>query len=456
VKKIWGGRFNKETSPLVEEFSASIHFDKRLYRYDITGSIAHVKMLTKGGIISKDEAQRITKGLEEIGQEIEQERFSFSPKDEDIHMAIERRLEEKIGQIAQKLHTARSRNDQIALDMRLYLTEEIKIIISDLKNLQKTILLLAKAHLDVILPGYTHLQPAQPVLLAHHLLAYIEMWKRDIDRFKDCYKRIDVMPLGSAALAGTSFPIDRDYVADLLGFSQVSANSMDAVSDRDFILEFLSNCAILIMHLSRMAEELVLWSSQEFDFIEIDEAFCTGSSIMPQKKNPDVAELIRGKTGRIYGSLISILVVMKGLPLTYNRDMQEDKEPLFDSVNTVKAALEILTNLWQNINIKRENMLKATEKGFLLATDLADYLTTKGLPFREAHKIVGKIVNYCQKTKKVLEDLSLGEIKKFSPLIDDDVKEVLVLDKAVNSRKSYGGTALDEVKRQIEIIEKDL
>lgn len=456
MSKLWGGRFHKETSRLVEAFTASIYFDKRLYKQDIAGSIAHVKMLARQGIILPEEAEEIIKGLKEIKTEIETGQFKFDPSDEDIHMAIERALHEKIGRVAAKLHTARSRNDQICLDMRLYLKEEIEEIDVSILNLIKNLLEVAQRHLEVILPGYTHLQRAQPVLLSHHLLAYIEMLKRDRSRFQDCYKRVDVMPLGSAALAGTTFPIDRHYVAELLGFSQVSANSMDTVSDRDFILEFLSAAAILVVHLSRMAEELVLWSSQEFNFIEIDDAFCTGSSIMPQKKNPDVAELIRGKSGRIFGNLIALLTVMKGLPLTYNRDMQEDKEPLFDTIDTIKPALKLLAELWQNIKIKEKNMLKATQRGFLLATDLADYLVTKGLPFREAHRVVGEMVKYCQERGKELETLTLEEMKAFCHLIDEDVKEALNIKKAIERRRSWGGTALTEVKRQIEHLKAEL
>jgi len=454
--KLWGGRFSKETAKEVEEFTSSLSFDKRLYKQDIFGSIAHVKMLSKQGIISEKDAKAIIKALEEIKKEIEKGNFKFLPSDEDIHTAIERVLREKLGNIAAKLHTTRSRNDQIVLDMRLFLKEEIKEIIKLIQNLQKVLLNLAKKNIDIILPGYTHLQRAQPVLLSHHLLAYVEMFKRDIERFKDCYRRVDVMPLGSAALAGTSFPIDRNYVAELLGFSQVSQNSMDAVSDRDFILEFLSNSTILAMHLSRMAEELIIWNTQEFNFIEIDDAFCTGSSIMPQKKNPDVLELIRGKTGRVYGNLIAVLTMMKGLPLTYNRDMQEDKEPLFDTIDTIKPSLKLLAILWENIKFKKENMIKATEKGFLLATDLADYLVTKGLPFREAHNLVGEIVKYCQEKGKELYELSIKEIKKFSDLFEDDIKEVLNIENAIKRKKSFGGTAPDEVKRQIELIEREI
>jgi argininosuccinate lyase len=456
MAKLWGGRFSKETAKLVEEFTASIYFDKRLYKQDIAGSIAHVRMLARQGIIRSEEAERIIQGLEEIKEEIEKDEFVFTAADEDIHMAIERRLHEKIGKVAAKLHTARSRNDQIVLDMRLYLKEEIQAIMQAIKELMQSLLAVAEKHIETILPGYTHLQRAQPVSLAHHLLAYVQMLKRDRERFADCYKRVDIMPLGSAALAGTTFPIDRHYVAEILGFSKVSENSMDTVSDRDFILEFLSVSAILAVHLSRMAEELILWSSQEFDFIEIDDAFCTGSSIMPQKKNPDVAELIRGKTGRVLGNLIALLTVIKALPLTYNRDLQEDKEPLFDTIDTIKPSLSILAQLWQNVKIKSQNMLRATQKGFLLATDLADYLVTKGLPFRQAHRVVGEMVRYCQEKGKELEQLSLIEMQHFSPLIEEDVKKVLDVKAAVAKRCCFGGTAFKEVRRQLEKIKKEL
>ncbi len=456
MAKLWGGRFSKETAKLVEEFTASIHFDKRLYKQDIAGSIAHVRMLAKQGIIKSEEAERIIQGLKEIKEEIEKGEFVFTAADEDIHMAIERRLHEKIGKVAAKLHTARSRNDQIVLDMRLYLKEEIRAIMQAIKELMQSLLAVAEEHIETILPGYTHLQRAQPVSLAHHLLAYVQMLKRDRERFADCYKRVDVMPLGSAALAGTTFPIDRHYVAKILGFSKVSENSMDTVSDRDFILEFLSVSAILAVHLSRMAEELILWSSQEFDFIEIDDAFCTGSSIMPQKKNPDVAELIRGKTGRVLGNLIALLIVLKGLPLSYNRDLQEDKEPLFDTIDTIKPSLTILAQLWQNIKIKGQNMLRATQKGYLLATDLADYLVTKGLPFRQAHRVVGEMVRYCQEKGKELEQLSLNEMQSFSPLMEEDAKKILDVKAAVARRNSFGGTSFEEVKRQIAKIKAEL
>ncbi len=455
-KKPWGGRFKKGTHKLVEKFSASIGFDKRLYREDIEGSIAHAKMLGKVGIISKHESQKIVKGLEEIREEIERGRFSFKEELEDIHLNIEKRLIEKIGDVGGKLHTARSRNDQIALDERLYLKREIGDILSLIKELAEVLLYLAQENIEVIMPAYTHLQRAQPILLSHYLIAYIEMLRRDRDRYIDCLKRINVMPLGAGAVAGTSFPIDRQYVADLLGFSTVTRNSIDTVSDRDFIIEFISASAILIMHLSRLSEELVIWSSGEFDFIDLGDEFTTGSSIMPQKRNPDVAELIRGKTGRIYGNLIAILTIMKGLPLSYNRDMQEDKGPMFDTVDTIKSSLEVLAAMMRNIKFKSENMKKALQIGFITATDLADYLARKGEPFREAHEITGRIVRYCEEKRRELSQLSLAELRMFSSLFEEDVFGCITLEGAISSRKSYGGTArenvlenLDEIKREI-------
>lgn len=454
MKKPWAGRFSKETSRLVESFTASIDLDKRLYAYDIEGSIAHVNMLAKQRIIKKEEAKKIIHGLKEIRTEIESGNLVFDVSDEDIHMAIERALEKKIGKLALKIHTARSRNDQIALDERLYLRDEIKNIIELIQGLRGNLTKLANGYIDVIMPGYTHLQHAQPILFSHYLMAYTEMFKRDMERLRDCYKRVDVLPLGSCALAGTGFPIDRHYVARFLGFKEVSENSIDAVSDRDFILEFLAIVAILAMHLSRLAEDFILWSSQEFNFIEIDDAFCTGSSIMPQKKNPDVLELIRGRVGEIYGSLFNLLTVMKGIPLSYNRDMQEDKKPLFSTIDTLKPILDILTVLLQNIKINKEQMKKAVEKGFLLATDLADYLVLKGMPFREAHEVVGKIVKYCEKRGKTLEELSLEEMRGLCNLIGSDVKDVLNIDKAVARRTSFGGTAPKETLRLIRKFKK--
>ncbi len=454
MKKPWAGRFSKDTSHLVESFTASINLDKRLYAYDIEGSIAHVNMLAKQKIIKKGEAKKIIQGLKEIKGEIDSGKLVFDISDEDIHMAIERALEKKIGKTALKIHTARSRNDQIALDERLYLRDEIKDIIKLIQDLRGNLAKLAKVYIDVIMPGYTHLQHAQPILFSHYLMAYTEMFKRDMERLKDCYKRVGILPLGSCALAGTSLPIDRHYVARLLGFKEVSENSIDAVSDRDFILEFLSTASILAMHLSRLAEDFILWSSQEFNFIEINDAFCTGSSIMPQKRNPDVLELMRGRVGDVYGNLFNLLTVMKGIPLSYNRDMQEDKKPLFSTIDTLKPILNILAVLLQNIKINKEKMRKAAEKGFLLATDLADYLVLKGVPFREAHGIVGEIVKYCEKKGKTLEELSLEEMRGLCDLIGSDVKNVLNVNKAIVRRTSFAGTAPKEVMRLIEKVEK--
>jgi argininosuccinate lyase len=430
-------------------FTASISFDTRLAAYDITGSIAHCKMLVKCKIISLSEGEKILKGLREIKQEIIKGKFTFLSRDEDIHMAIEKRLIEKIGETGGRLHTARSRNDQISLDMRMYLRDEIGKISPLIKNLQDSIVKLSERNIEVIMPGFTHLQHAQPVLFSHHLMAYFFMLKRDRERLEDCLKRVNVLPLGAGALAGTSFSIDREFIARQLGFSSVSENSIDTVSDRDFVIEFLSTGAILVMHLSRLAEELVIWSSPEFSFIQMEEDFCTGSSIMPQKKNPDVAELIRGKTGRIYGNLQSILTVMKGLPLSYNRDMQEDKERLFDTVDTLKNVLEVLSPLISSLKLNRERMLSAAKEGYLNATDAADYLVRKGVPFRKAHQILKEIVVYSMNRGKRLEELSLKELKAFSPLFSEDFFAVINIRKCVESRKSPGGTAPEGVRKQI-------
>jgi argininosuccinate lyase len=449
MKKPWAGRFKEQTSKIVEHFTESISFDNRLWRYDIEGSIAHAKMLGKQGIISKDDFEKIIKGLEEIDREIESGKFRFTKDLEDVHMNIETSLIKKIGDAGGKLHTARSRNDQIALDLRLYLRVEVKEIISLIKKLQKTFMNIATLHLDSLMPGYTHLQRAQPVLLSHHLLAYVEMLQRDKERLTDILKRIDILPLGSCALAGSTLPIDRAYVAKLLGFKGISGNSIDAVSDRDFIIEFLSSAAILIMHLSRLAEELILWSTEEFRFIELPDAFTTGSSIMPQKRNPDVAELIRGKTGRVYGNLISLLTTMKGLPLSYNRDLQEDKLPLFDTVDTVKACLTVLIEMLPRIKFNLKRMHETAGEGFSTATDIAEYLVTKGVPFRKAHEITGKIVLYCIEKKKKLEELTLKEFHIFSDLITDDIYSCLKAEESVRHKKSRGSTSPDEIKRQI-------
>ena len=452
--KLWSGRFKETTNKLVEEFTASIPFDWKLYKYDIAGSIAHARMLAKKGITKKAEAGKIVKGLKTIEKEIDSGKFRFSIEDEDIHMAVERRLISLIGDTGKKLHTARSRNDQVSLDIRLYLRDEIKGIISLIKKFQGALILLAKKNINLIMPGYTHLQQAQPILFSHHLLAYYEMFKRDKERLEDCYKRTDVMPLGSGALAGTTFPIDRGYVARQLGFDNVTNNSLDAVSDRDFVIEFLAASSIMMMHFSRMSEELIIWSTSEFGFIELPDAFCTGSSMMPQKKNPDVAELVRGKTGRIYGNLLSLLVLMKGLPLSYNRDMQEDKEPLFDTVDTLKAALMIYTEMIKGIKISRNRIQSAMADGLILATDVADYLVKKAVPFRTAHEIVGRIVRYCLDKGRPLNKLALSEWKGFSNKFNGDILEAVTIEKAVEKRDHIGGTSKKQVLKRIREIEE--
>jgi len=435
----------EDTNKAVQQYVASIAFDQRLYRQDIEGSIAHTKMLAKQGIIAESDAETIIKGLDSIRVEIEQGKFQFKIELEDIHMNIEARLFEKIGDVAGKLHTARSRNDQIALDMRLFVKEEASKTIDELKKLQRSLVELAEANKDVIMPGYTHLQQAQPVLLAHHLLAYFEMFQRDKERFYDCLNRTDVLPLGSGALGGVSYPVDREFVARELGFSKVSTNSLDAVSDRDFVIEFEAAAALTMMHLSRLAEEIVLWSSIEFGFIEIDEAFTTGSSIMPQKKNPDVAELARGKTGRVYGNLMAILTIMKALPLAYNRDMQEDKEGLFDTVDTLHSSLKIFAKMMKAIKVDVNRVREAIKRDYLLATDLADYLVKKGLPFREAHSVVAKLSEYAVNNHKSFHELSLSEYHNFSPLFDEDVYNI-TLESSVAARNIVGGTSSQQVE----------
>jgi len=446
MEKLWGGRFRKKINQTMKSFISSISFDKKLVRYDISGSIAHAKMLGKCRIIKEEESNLIIRGLEAILKKIEDGTLVVDDQSEDIHTWVENTLKEKIGGVAGKLHTARSRNDQVVLAERMYLKEEIRGIEKNIVDLQVVLLADARDYLGLIMPGYTHLQHAQPLLFSHHLLAYFFMFNRDRDRLTDLFKRVNVLPLGSAALAGTSYPIDREYVAKELHFRNISQNSLDAVSDRDFIIEFLSVAATVIMHLSRLSEELILWSSREFDFIELDDSFCTGSSIMPQKKNPDAAELIRGKSGRIYGHLINLLTMMKALPLAYNHDMQEDKEPLFDSVEVLKNSLVIMAGMLRTLQVKPESMRKNLEGDFSNATELADYLVRKGLSFREAHQVVGKIVLYCIDQKKYLEHLDLKELKKFQNLFEEDILALLSLEAVVNSKKSYGGTSLDRVK----------
>ena len=455
-EKPWDGRFQEGTDKAVEVFTSSIAVDRRLYKHDILGSIAHCRMLAKQGIIRSDEADSMILGLEKIRDDIEHGRFEYSDSLEDIHMHIESALTRDLGEAAKRLHTARSRNDQVALDIRMYLKDVSRDIIRTLGELQTILVTLAEQHDDVVMAGYTHLQRAQPVLLSHHLMAYYEMFKRDRERFEDGLKRIDVMPLGSAALAGTTYPIDRHYTAELLGFSKVSENSMDSVADRDFAVEFLASASICMMHFSRFSEELILWSSSEFGFIVISDAFTTGSSIMPQKKNPDIPELVRGKTGRVFGNLMALLTLMKSLPMTYNRDMQEDKPPLFDTVDTLTACLDIYCRMLPNITFKTRRLAETTETGFINATDLADYLAARGLPFRDAHGVVGKTVAYALEAKKELQDLTLTELKTFSPLIGDDVFSFLETRNIIDRRTSAGGTASDNVRAAVSAAKKAL
>jgi len=449
AEKLSDGRFSEKTAKVVEAFTASIDVDSRLYPYDIEGSVAHCRMLARTGIIAQNEADVLIRGLNEIRGLLDRGEFEFDQRLEDIHMHIETRLFQLVGNAAKKLHTARSRNDQVALDVRMYLREETRGMIHDLAALRKVFVGLAESGLDVAMPGYTHLQRAQPVLLGHHWMAYYEMFSRDGQRFQDALKRIDVMPLGSAALAGTTYPIDRHYVAELLGFAKVSANSIDSVSDRDFIIEFLAASSLCMMHLSRLSEELILWSSSEFSFIELPDAFTTGSSIMPQKKNPDVPELVRGKTGRVFGDLVALLTLMKSLPLAYNRDMQEDKATLFSTVDTLKACIEVTAQMLPRIRVNADVMRRAAGRGFLEATDLADYLVTRGMAFREAHSCVGKAVAFALSRKKELSELSLNDLKGFSELIAEDVFEFLKVERMIDRRKSAGGTAAQNVRKAI-------
>lgn len=449
------GRFEKEAAEMVKQYTASLPFDWRLYQFDIAGSIAHVQMLAKQGIISGVESKAIARGLKAIEKEIETGKFVFNPELEDIHMSIESRLTEIIGQAGAKLHTARSRNDQVALDLRLYVKSAIWDALEGLIHLQQVLVQTAEANQNVVLPGYTHLQRAQPVLLAHHFLAYFEMFKRDIERLVDCAKRVDVMPLGSGALAGVTYEIDRKFVARKLGFSRISSNSLDAVSDRDFVIEFESASSLCMMHLSRLAEEMVLWSSAEFGFVELDDSYTTGSSIMPQKKNPDVAELVRGKVGRVYGNLIGLLTTMKGLPLSYNRDLQEDKEGLFDTVDTLVSSLTVISGMIDTIRINAPDMALALDKGYLLATDIADYLVKKGETFRSAHSIVGKLVSWAIKKNKSFSEISLRDYQRFSSLFEDDVY-LITVDKSLAARNNPGGTAPEQVKTALKAARKTL
>jgi argininosuccinate lyase len=447
--KLWGGRFTQPTDRFVEEFTASIEFDKRLYHQDIRGSVAHARMLGRQGIIPQEDVEKIVNGLLDILQQIEAGQFDFSIGLEDIHMNIEARLSQKIGEAGKRLHTGRSRNDQVALDIRLYLRDEIVEVVAYLDMLVDSLLNQAEANLDVVMPGFTHLQSAQPILFSHHLLAYVEMFKRDKARMEDCFKRVNVLPLGAGALAGTTFPIDREYVAEQLDFPAVTRNSLDSVSDRDFALEFLAASSILMMHLSRFSEELIIWSTSAFRFVELSDSFCTGSSIMPQKKNPDVPELVRGKTGRVYGNLMAMLTVMKALPLAYNKDMQEDKEPLFDTIDTVKGSLKIFGDMVKEMRVNAVAMGKAAGQGFSTATDVADYLVRKGLPFRDAHEAVGKAVAYCVENEMDLTDLSLAEWQLFSPHFGDDIFAAITVEASVNARDVTGGTARTRVEAEI-------
>ena len=449
MAKLWGGRFQKSTDKCVDDFNSSIRFDARMYKQDIRGSIAHAKMLGKQGIIPFEDSEKIVKGLLEIEKDIDSGNVEFEIDAEDIHMNIEKLLTERIGDAGKRLHTGRSRNDQVALDIRMYLMDESQEIMSLITELRKSLVMIAKENLDTIMPGYTHLQKAQPITFAHHVMAYYEMFTRDAARLDDCTKRMNVMPLGSGALAGTTYPLDREFVADQLGFPEVTMNSLDGVSDRDFCIELASCLSIVMMHLSRFCEELILWSTNEFSFVEMDDAYSTGSSIMPQKKNPDVAELIRGKTGRVYGHLMGLLTTMKGIPLAYNKDMQEDKEPIFDSIDTVKLCLDVFTKMIVNMKINKDNMYKGSKGGFTNATDLADYLVKKGMPFREAHSVVGRAVYYCVERQCALDDLGIETYKEFSELIDEDVYEAISMETCVNDRNVIGGPAKEAVLKAI-------
>lgn len=448
--KLWGGRFTKEENEIANKFNASIDFDQRLYKQDIEGSIAHSKMLAKCGIITSETQKNIENGLLSILSDIENDKINFSIDNEDIHMNIESILTDRIGKDGKALHTARSRNDQVALDFRMYVLSEIEEIKSLLKNLINTLMDIALKEQDTIMPGYTHLQRAQPITLAFHLLAYFQMFKRDYTRLNNAKNLMDEMPLGACAMSGTSYDTDREYTKDLLSFKDICENAMDAVSDRDFAMEFLFCCEIIGIHLSRMAEELILWSSKEFDFVEIDDAYATGSSIMPQKKNPDMAELIRGKTGRLTGNLVSLLTIMKALPLAYNKDMQEDKPPVFDSADTIKDSLLIFNLMLSTCKFKRENMLNACKKGFTNATDAADYLVNKGIAFRDCHEIIGKIVLHCVETKRAIEDLSLEELRTFSKLFDEDIYENISIKNCVARKISEGSTGFESIKKQLQ------
>ncbi len=448
--KLWGGRFSKSTDEMINEFQASIAFDKRMYHEDIAGSIAHATMLAKCGIISEEDKESIIRGLEDILQQIEEGRFEFSVDLEDIHMNIEKRLTDAIGDAGGRLHTARSRNDQVALDTHMYVRRQVTEVERLIVDLQRALVETAEKHREVIMPGYTHLQRAQPILFAHHLMAYFAMLVRDFARFQGVYERADIMPLGAGALAGTTFPIDREFVAQQLNFESIYHNSLDAVSDRDYIMEFLSAASILMVHLSRLSEETILWCSREFSFVELDDAHCTGSSMMPQKKNPDVSELVRGKTGRVIGHLMAMLTAVKGLPLAYNKDLQEDKEGIFDAIDTVKFSLAVYAQLIRGMKVRQDVTRRAVAEDFSNATDLADYLVKKGMPFRQAHAVSGRAVHQCIEKGIWLEDMSLEDYKKLSPLFEDDIKEAIRPETCVKNRNSLGGTSYEQVNLQLE------
>lgn len=449
--KLWSGRFSKDTDKWANDFNSSISFDKRLYAYDIQGSLAHAKMLNKIGILSNNEVSLISNTLMSILKSINLGEIEFSKDAEDIHMNIETILTDQIGDTGKKLHTARSRNDQVALDIRMYLREEVSNIIMLLSGLCTTLLKISKENTSTIMPGFTHMQPAQPITLAHHMMAYFEMFKRDIERLIDCSKRINIMPLGACALAGTGFPIDRQFVSDELHFDSITLNSIDSVSDRDFVIELCSDIAIIMMHLSRFSEEIILWNTVQFAFAEQDDAFSTGSSIMPQKKNPDIAELVRGKSGRVFGNLTAILSIMKSLPLAYNKDMQEDKPVIFDSIDTVKLCLPVFDSMLSSISFNKENMYESSGKGFTNATDLADYLVLKNIPFRTAHEITGRIVSYCIGSGTTLENLKLSNYRNYSSLIDNDIFDFISLESCVSRRKATGGPAAKTVNEHINL-----
>lgn len=456
MEKMWAGLNSAQTAGLADEFNSSIGVDSRMAREDITGSMAHAWMLSKQGIISTEDAQKIIDGLEGILKDLQSGELEIDPGAEDIHMFVEEVLTERIGDAGKKLHTARSRNDQVALDLRMYLRSEAALIIDKVKELTSALTDLAEENTDTIMPGYTHLQRAQPVTFGHYIMAYSMMFLRDIDRLADCLERMNVSPIGSCALAGTTYDTDREFEAEKLGFTDVCLNSMDGVSDRDFVVEMLSDISIIMMHLSRFSEELVLWSSWEFKFIELSDAYTTGSSIMPQKKNPDMAELVRGKCGRVYGDLMGLLTTLKGLPLAYNKDMQEDKEGVFDAVDTVKMCLDITTGMVQTLTVRKDNMLSAAQKGFINATDLADYLVGKGLPFRSAYKISGEIVSECMKEGYVLENYPIEKYKEKSELIGEDVYDAVDLTNCVKRRNSLGGTSPESVAEQIKYVREKL